>query len=108
MGIESPPSTRYRCNRRQEIAMLVRLSEFVGRISDSFIATIIAACLSVIAFGALDYLADFILKYIGTRPSTDVFLQPLIIGVGAGITAWLVLRARGERRKMIRDELQRV
>jgi hypothetical protein len=90
------------------MVMLVRLSELVGRISDSLIATIIAACFSVMAFGALDYLADFLLKYIGTRQSTDVVVQPLIIGVGAGIGTWLLLRARGERRKIIRDELQRV
>jgi hypothetical protein len=89
-------------------SVLVRLAAFIGRISDSPTATLAAVVLFTIAFGLLDYLADLTMQQLRVPEEFHAATQAAVVGVGTGLAALLYLRALGERRKAIRDELRRV
>src|SRR5437879_3571517 len=90
------------------LVVLVRLAAFLGRVSDSPTATLLAAAFFTIAFGLLDYVADLTMQQLRVLEEFHAGMQAAVVGLGTGFAALLFLHARGERRKAIRDELRRV
>src|SRR4051812_20957002 len=88
--------------------MLQRLANFVGEISDKHVSTIIAAIIVMALFGSFDFVADLAMQNLSVGPEVHAAAQAAIVGIGAGACALILMLARRQRRKMIREELQRV
>ncbi len=87
---------------------LLSVGNFIGRLSDSRRHIAITALVFIIFFGFVDYLVDYAMIVAGVDDKLHSALQATIVGVIAGITVYLLLRARGERRRVINDEIDRV
>lgn len=63
---------------------------------------------ATILFGLFDYIvASWVLRA-KLAPELHFALQASIVGLGAGLTVWLILAGAAERRRILEDELRRV
>ena len=88
--------------------MLVRLAQFVGRVSDRNLTTFLFAAVVMVAFGLFDYFADLAMLTVGVRPELHAAAHAAFVGLVTGFTAVIFLLARRQRRHIVIDELQRV
>lgn len=88
--------------------MLVQLGNFIARISDSRSKSLLAVALAVVCFGLFDYVVDVAMTSLDVNTRLHAAAQATIVGLGAGLSGWLLLSARRERRNIIRDELARL
>jgi hypothetical protein len=59
-------------------------------------------------FGCFDYFSDMAMLSFGIAPKLHAAALAMFVGVGAGLSALVLLLARRERRKLVQDELYRL
>jgi hypothetical protein len=88
--------------------MLVRLAQFVGRVSDRNLTTFLFGAVVMVCFGLFDYFADFAMLQFRVHAELHAAAHAAFVGLGTGFTAVVFLLARRQRRHIVIDELQRV
>ena len=86
--------------------MLARLAEFIGRVSDRRSHIVwFSACVFIVYFlvGALIDRST-----IGIGPKIHTLIQGCLVGLAAGIVSVILLSARRQRRKLLREEINRI
>ena len=86
--------------------MLAPLAAFIGRVSDrrSHIAWFSLGVFTVFLF--INATIDRVT--IGIDPKMHVFIQGFLVGLAAAFVSVLLLSARRERRRILREEIERV
>jgi two-component sensor histidine kinase len=87
--------------------MLHKLGMFIDKVSDSHSSSLLFALSMSIAFGAVDTAFESGMSHGETRcPHT--LMRASSIGVTVGATAILLLKARQQRRILVREEMRRL
>jgi hypothetical protein len=88
--------------------MLARVAEFIGHVSDKRSTSILFSLGIMVFFGLFAFVVSFSLSLADVSRDIQGAVQAGIVGTGTGITSYLLLAARRERRIMVREELSRV
>ena len=84
------------------------MAEFVGRVTDRRSTIVLAAMVVTIAFGLFDFFLDSAMTQLGIDARVQSAAQAAFVGLGAGSASFVLLIARRERRKLIKDQLFKV
>lgn len=88
--------------------MLISLADFIGRVSDRRSSTVLFSTGIFIFFGLLDAAVDRLTLQANIDADIHTTVQATIVGLAACIIAVVLLVARRERRRVVREEIQRV
>lgn len=88
--------------------MFRALGRLLGYLSDTPLRTFIAAAMSLVVFGAIEFLVHQLLRTLDVSPLADACLDALLVGLASGIAIWVLLASNRERRERVRQELERI
>jgi hypothetical protein len=88
--------------------MLVPIADFIGRVSDRRSSTALFSLSIFIFFGLLDAGIDRLTLHTNVDPDLHTTIQATIVGLAACVIAVVLLVARRERRRLVREEILRV
>ncbi len=88
--------------------VLARIADFIGRVSDRRWSAILFSLGIAVIFGFVDCLVGLTSLGAGLNPVLQTKAQAALVGAVAGMLSLLLLAARREQRRIVRDELTRV
>jgi hypothetical protein len=88
--------------------MLTRLGAFIGRISDITSYRNIAVAVSIVSFGAVEFVVHHALSRFELPPFADSLIDAGFVGSSFGVAVWALLVGNCERRTRVRDDLERI
>jgi hypothetical protein len=88
--------------------MFHRLGVLIGHVSDTPSQTRIAVLLGIPAFGLMEFAFHIGLARLGASPVIDAAIDAALTGIFFGLVLWSFLTAISERRKRVRQDLERI
>jgi two-component sensor histidine kinase len=88
--------------------MFRQLGSLIGRASDSTQQRAITVLISAFAFGALEFALHMGLARLGVPALMDAAVAAGLCGLTFGLLLWLFLAAIRERRRRVKEELDRI
>lgn len=88
--------------------MSASLGRLVGYVSDTPSRTTIAAAVSVVCFGTIEFLVHVFLRSLNVSPLADAAMDALLVGLSFGLAVWVVLVGNRQRRERVRVDLERI
>jgi two-component sensor histidine kinase len=88
--------------------MLAPIAEFIGRVSDRRSSTALFSMCVFMLFGLIDAAVDKLMLQARVDFYVHTSVQAAVVGIAACLVSVVLLTARGEQRKIVRQEIQRV
>jgi hypothetical protein len=88
--------------------MKLELSILVGQLSDSNLRIGLSVTIGTVLFGLFGYAVDSTMTGLEVPYKIHAGMVGAIVGLGAGLTFWMLLEGLRERRILLADEIQRL
>lgn len=88
--------------------MLRRNGGVIGYISDKPRRSLLAAALCFVVFGAIEFVSHEFLSHTYLSAFGDAVLDSSIVAASSSVLIWFILAGHRERRKRVREELERI
>ncbi len=88
--------------------MFRRFGFLIGYLSDTRTRSLTAVAICFLVFAAIEFVVDHALRTRRLSPLQDSVLDATIIGMLFSLIFWLLLAGNRERRRRVREDLERV